>query len=82
MVLGAAVVAASLLLLGFTREIVGSLVRHDEQARAPTIVLAVAAIYVVDFAINVGTSSRALTPGPDDQPLTSEQSCRARGVSS
>ncbi|KAF7562170.1 hypothetical protein G7046_g1969 [Stylonectria norvegica] len=57
MVFGAAVVAASLLVLGFTREIVGLVVDNDENARRPTIVLAVLAIYAVDFAINAGMRS-------------------------
>lgn len=64
MVVGAGIVAVSLLVLGFAREIVGLLVRDDEQARTPTIVLAVLAIYVVDFAINVGTFGPATTPDP------------------
>lgn len=54
MVLGAAIVAVSLLTLGFTREIVGLFVGDDDAARRPTIVLAVFAIYAVDFAINAG----------------------------
>lgn len=54
MVLGAAVVAVSLLTLGFTREIVGLVISDDEAARRPTIVLAVLSIYAVDFAINAG----------------------------
>ncbi|KAF9769030.1 hypothetical protein IL306_013615 [Fusarium sp. DS 682] len=52
MVVGSIVVAVSLLILGFTREIVGFVVTDDEAAKRPTIVLAVLAIYVVDFAIN------------------------------
>lgn len=59
-VAGSIVVALSLLVLGFTREIVGVVWGQgsdaDERARMPTIVLAVLAIYVVDFAINAGLS--------------------------
>lgn len=54
-VIGTAVVAVSLFVLGFTRDIVGLVMSDDERAKRPTIVLAVVAIYVVDFAINVGT---------------------------
>jgi solute carrier family 45 protein 1/2/4 len=54
MVVGSIVVAISLLILGFTREIVGFFVSDEEAAKRPTIVLAVLAIYVVDFAINAG----------------------------
>ncbi|KAF7541206.1 hypothetical protein G7Z17_g12012 [Cylindrodendrum hubeiense] len=52
MVVGAVIVAGSLLTLGFTREIVGLFIHDDEAARMPTIVMAVLSIYVVDFAIN------------------------------
>lgn len=54
MMAGAAVVAAGLVLMGFTRELVGLVIAHDEQARRTTIALAVLSIYIVDFAINVG----------------------------
>ena len=54
MVIGTAVVALCLLVLGFTREIVGLFEGDDDKARKPTIVLAVLAIYAVDFAINAG----------------------------
>jgi len=57
MVASAVIVAASLLVLGFTREIVALVVADGESATRPTIFLAVVAIYVVDFAINVGMSS-------------------------
>jgi hypothetical protein len=54
LVLGTVVVAISLLVLGFTREIVGLFEPDGERAKWPTIALAVLAIYAVDFAINVG----------------------------
>lgn len=54
MVIGTIIVALSLLVLGFTKEIVGLFQKDEEKARRPTIVLAVLAIYVVDFAINSG----------------------------
>lgn len=55
MVIGSIIVAICLLVLGFTREIVGWFLGvndNDEVAQRPTIVLAVLAIYAVDFAIN------------------------------
>lgn len=54
MVVGSIIVAISLLILGFTREIIGYFIIDEEAAKRPTIVLAVLAIYVVDFAINAG----------------------------
>ncbi|KND89468.1 General alpha-glucoside permease [Tolypocladium ophioglossoides CBS 100239] len=84
MVVGAAIVAVSLLVLGFTREIVGLLGRDDEQARRPTIILAVLAIYVVDFAINVATDERAVMSCSrslvvDTLPLARQQTGAAWG---
>ncbi|CAM1506738.1 Fc.00g063790.m01.CDS01 [Cosmosporella sp. VM-42] len=71
MVAGALVAAISLLVLGFTAEIVG-LVVSEENARAPTIVLAVLAIYAVDFAINaVMSCSRSLIV--DTLPIEKQQ---------
>lgn len=58
MVIGSIIVAINLLVLGFTREIVGWVMKEDEAAKRPTIVLAVLAIYVVDFAINAGWYSQ------------------------
>lgn len=55
MAAGAILVAACLMVLGFTREVVGLVIQDDEAARRPTIVLAVLSIYAVDFAINAGT---------------------------
>lgn len=54
MVLGAAIVATAMLVLGFTKEVVTFFIADAEAARIPTITLAVLAIYVVDFAINAG----------------------------
>lgn len=54
MVIGAVIVSACLILLGFTREIVGLFIDDDKVASKPTIVLAVLAIYALDFAINAG----------------------------
>ncbi|KAK4088121.1 hypothetical protein Purlil1_7600 [Purpureocillium lilacinum] len=72
MVASAVIVAASLLVLGFTREIVALVVADGESATRPTIFLAVVAIYVVDFAINVVMScSRSLIV--DTLPLEMQQ---------
>ncbi|KAM5356021.1 hypothetical protein ACJ41O_002667 [Fusarium nematophilum] len=72
MVIGSIIVAISLLALGFTREIVGFAVPDDEAARRPTIVLAVLAIYTVDFAINaVMSCSRSLLV--DTLPIEKQQ---------
>lgn len=53
-VIGSIIVAISLLTLGFTKEIVEMFVSDKETARIFTIILAVVAIYFVDFAINAG----------------------------
>jgi solute carrier family 45 protein 1/2/4 len=55
MMVGAVIVSACLLVLGFTREIVGAFVGGDggDATRRFTIVLAVVSIYAVDFAINM-----------------------------
>ncbi|KAF5723390.1 SUT1D-like sucrose transporter [Fusarium mundagurra] len=56
----------------FTREIVGFVVADDEAAKRPTIVLAVLAIYVVDFAINaVMSCSKSLIV--DTLPIDKQQ---------
>lgn len=52
MVLGTLIVSASLLVLGFTREVVDVFVGEEEMAGRITIWLAVVAIWVADFAIN------------------------------
>lgn len=53
MVFGSLVVAFCLLVLGWTKEIVGSFVKDPEKAKNGTIALAVVSIYAVDFSINV-----------------------------
>lgn len=52
MVLGSFLVAASLLVLGWTKELVGHFVEEGEFRKSCTIFVAVLAIYAVDFAIN------------------------------
>lgn len=54
MVVGSLVVAACLLVLGWTKEIVGYFVEEGDFRKSCTITLAVLAIYAVDFAINAG----------------------------
>ena len=54
MVLGSIVVAACLLVLGWTKEIVGHFVPEGDFRKTCTIILAVLTIYAVDFAINAG----------------------------
>ncbi|KAJ4207804.1 hypothetical protein NW767_002040 [Fusarium falciforme] len=73
MVIGSIIVAINLLVLGFTREIVGWVVKDEEGAKRPTIVLAVLAIYVVDFAINA-VMSCAKSLVVDTLPLDKQQS--------
>jgi solute carrier family 45 protein 1/2/4 len=65
-VVGTIIVALSLLVLGFTKEIVGLFQTDEEKARRPTIVLAVLAIYVVDFAINSGGQIPLASPSRSD----------------
>jgi solute carrier family 45 protein 1/2/4 len=54
MVLGSFLVAACLLVLGWTKEVVGLFVEDGEYKKSCTVVVAVLAIYAVDFAINAG----------------------------
>jgi solute carrier family 45 protein 1/2/4 len=58
MVVGSVVVAACLLVLGWTKEIVGVFIPEGEFKQTCTISLAVFSIYAVDFAINAGESRR------------------------
>lgn len=54
MVVGSIVVGACLLVLGWTREIVGLFVEEGDQRKTCTVFVAVLSIYAVDFAINAG----------------------------
>ncbi len=56
-VIGSIIVALSLCALGFTKEIVASFVSDPEKAKVATILVAVLALYVTDFAINGGKNS-------------------------
>lgn len=63
--IGTIIVSASLLLLGWTREIVAWLLPIDSDFRRKvTIFLAVLALYVTDFAINAGEFRTPLTVLP------------------
>ncbi len=55
--IGSVIVGCSLIALGFTKEIVASLVSDPQTARTLTIMLAVLSLYSVDFAINAGELS-------------------------
>ena len=56
MIIGSFIVAACLLVLGWTKEIVEIFVPEGEVAKTCMISLAVSAIYAVDFSINAGES--------------------------
>lgn len=61
MILGTLFVGAGLLVLGWVADIVGMLVPHPDVARMLSIIIAVLALYVLDFSINaVQASCRAL----------------------
>ncbi|EHK50020.1 uncharacterized protein TrAtP1_007896 [Trichoderma atroviride] len=80
MMIGAVIVSACLLVLGFTREIVGAFVGGDggDTTRRFTVVLAVVAIYAVDFAINaIMSCARSLIV--DTLPLEKQQTGAAWG---
>ncbi|KAK3906861.1 general alpha-glucoside permease [Staphylotrichum tortipilum] len=69
---GSVIVACSLLALGFTKEIVASLVEDPHSARTLTVVLAVLSLYCVDFAINaVMSCARSLLV--DTLPIQKQQ---------
>ena len=54
MIACAILVAVGLIVLGWTKEIVGIFVTDKDVAKTCTITLAVLSIYAVDFAINAG----------------------------
>jgi hypothetical protein len=60
---GSVIVALSLLMLGFTKEIVGVFIPDKGVAETLTIILAVVALYSVDFSINAGESLGACRSG-------------------
>ena len=54
MVVSSVLVGALLLVLGWTKEIVGYFVEEGEWKKSCTVFLAVLSIYAIDFAINAG----------------------------
>ncbi len=58
MVLGALLVGVCLLVLGWTKEIVGYFVAEGPFRKSCTLFVAIMAIYAVDFAINAGEFSK------------------------
>ena len=72
MVGGALIVAACLIVLGWTSELVGMLISAPDSKKTYTIALAVLSIYAVDFAINaVQSSCRSLIV--DTLPISKQQ---------
>lgn len=54
MIAGSVLVACCLIVLGWTKEVVGFFVEDGEFKKSCTIVVAVLSIYAVDFAVNAG----------------------------
>jgi len=54
MIAGSVLVALCLIVLGWTKEIVGFFVEDKDLKKSCTIVVAVLSIYAVDFAVNAG----------------------------
>ena len=72
MVGGALIVAACLIVLGWTAELVGIFVSDEDSKKTFTVALAVLSIYAVDFAINaVQSSCRSLIV--DTLPISKQQ---------
>lgn len=78
MVVGSAIVAICLLVLGFTRELTEIFSSNDNTIKGLTTGLAVLAIYMLNFAVNMGMSARfervklAVNQGPNpNSPVTS-----------
>jgi solute carrier family 45 protein 1/2/4 len=76
MVIGSFIVAGCLLVLGWTKEIVGHFVEEGEFRKTCTVVLAVLSIYAVDFAINAGELCMLCTGYDADDGLV-QACCRA-----
>lgn len=56
MVIGSFIVGIFLLVLGWAKELVAHFVEEGDFRKTCTVVLAVLAIYAIDFAINAGKS--------------------------
>ncbi|KAI9745106.1 MAG: hypothetical protein M1818_001384 [Claussenomyces sp. TS43310] len=73
MVIGSVLVAACLIIMGWTKEIVLMFMKEGDTAKSCTIFLAVLSIYAVDFAINaVQSCCRSLVV--DTLPIAKQQS--------
>lgn len=72
MVGGAIIVSLALLAMGWATEIVAYFVADEEAQKSVTVALAVACIYVIDFAINAGTSSPAWEAVPSTLTLAAQ----------
>ncbi|KAH8880212.1 sucrose transporter [Thozetella sp. PMI_491] len=81
---GAILASCSLLMLGFTKDIVGVVIRDEDTAKIPTIVFAVLALYMADFSVNAMMScSRSLiadTLTADKQHIAAAWSNRMSSV--
>lgn len=72
MIIGSIIVAVCLIVLGWTKELVGVFIADKDTAKTCTIVVAVLSIYAVDFAINaVQSCSRSLIV--DTLPIPKQQ---------
>jgi solute carrier family 45 protein 1/2/4 len=54
MIIGSLIVAGCLLLLGWTKEIVGMFIGDPDMVKTCSIAVAVLSIYALDFAVNAG----------------------------
>jgi solute carrier family 45 protein 1/2/4 len=69
MIAGAIMVAICLIVLGWTKEIVGIFITDKDFAKSCTIVLAVFSIYAIDFAINAGKLKQLPIHNRGNDPL-------------
>lgn len=65
MVIGSFVVGVFLLALGWAKELTAYFVEEGDFRKTCTVVVAVLAIYAIDFAINAGESGRRRVLGMD-----------------
>ncbi|RYP03135.1 hypothetical protein DL764_005342 [Monosporascus ibericus] len=75
---GAIISGLCLLILGFTKEIVGFFISDEATAKTLTVFIAVLAIYAVDFAVNV-VMSAARSLVVDTLPISKQQTGSAWG---
>jgi solute carrier family 45 protein 1/2/4 len=70
MIIGSLIVVTCLIVLGWTKEIVGIFIGDEDMAKTCSIAVAVLSIYALDFAINAG-----------EQAITRSTSGRCRWAS-